>query len=295
MTIDGEAAVQITATPLAHPGARAGAHQPARERRKVAPRTWACERPEIGVYLRRRREELGLTQEEVASAASTTLSSLRKWEAGLRNPSVEGLAAWCRVLNPPDWMLRKITSLALGGLDGLEGLRAETSTPIVAPDDLDHLEAFSGPAYYLAFPQLDVLAANSAARRLAPGLIPAAPGADRPVNVVEWIMTDAARGLIVNWKDTAIRAIHALRVMGPGLVPQARLDDIFNACYDRSPMEFKRFFAAAPADHLDGDELLLRDPVSGATDRYTCRSLRSMQPLRPYELVQLARGASALN
>ncbi|GAB2547635.1 helix-turn-helix domain-containing protein [Nocardia heshunensis] len=285
MTIDGEAAVQMTATPLAHAAAR-----PATNRRKAGQRTWPCERPEIGVYLRRRREALGLTQEEVASAASTTLSSLRKWEAGLRNPSVEGLAAWCRVLNPPDWMLRKITSLALGGLDNL---RAEMSPPVVGADDLDHLEAFSGPAYYLGFPQLDVLAANTAARQLVPGLIPADVGADRPANVVEWIMTESARELVVNWKDTAIRAIHALRVMGPGTVPQSRLDEIFNSCYSQSPVEFKRFFTTDPAETPDSDDLIIRNPLSGNVERYTYRTLRPMGPMRPYELVQLARSTTA--
>ncbi|QVI24139.1 helix-turn-helix domain-containing protein [Nocardia tengchongensis] len=283
--------MQIAERSLANSDTQTISAQPfssARERRRNGKLSWACERPEIGVHLRRRREALGLTQEEVAIAATTTLSSLRKWEAGLRNPSTEGLVAWCRALDLPDWMLRKVISLALNGLDTL---RPNTS-PHVNDDDLDHLEMFGGPAYYLTFPQLDVIAANTAARQLAPSLAPASPDSDRPTNAVEWIMTKPARELLVNWPSVATRMIHTLRVMGPGMVPQYRLDEIFNACYSHSPREFKRFFAADLRDAATDDNVaLVRNPATDTIERYSCRALRPTQPMHQFEQIQLVRSS----
>ncbi|WP_246023553.1 hypothetical protein [Nocardia yunnanensis] len=100
-----------------------------------------------------------------------------------------------------------------------------TLPPVISDDDLDHLEMIASPAYYLGFPDMDVLAANSAARELTPCLVPAEPGS-RPTNVVEWIMTKPARDNIVNWQAVAARTVHMLRVMGPGLVPQERLEGL---------------------------------------------------------------------
>ncbi|MFE3256280.1 helix-turn-helix domain-containing protein [Nocardia sp. NPDC059229] len=283
--------MQIAAPSLPRPGQSAFPPIPPTQVRRGAGRlSWVCERPEIGGYLRRQREALGLTQEEVALAASTTLSSLRKWEAGLRKPSTEGLAAWCRALNPPDWMLRKIMSLALGDLDTL---RTEPWPRTIGREDLAHLESFSGPAFFIRFPDLDVVAANGPARQLIPSLTPADLGPARPVNLAEWIMTDAARELLVDWRDVAVRVIHSLRVMGPGIVPQQRLDEIFNACYSRSPKDFKRFFATDPVgDEQDGDALLVRNLEQGTVDRYTYRSLRPTQPMCPYDVVHLIRSTA---
>ncbi|GGL45873.1 hypothetical protein GCM10011588_70800 [Nocardia jinanensis] len=88
------------------------------QQQRPAPQ-WVCEEPTVGAYMRSRREILGLTQDEVAHAASITVSTLRKWEAGLRNPSLDNLRVWCQVLDLPVWMLRKVVSLVLGEMDSL--------------------------------------------------------------------------------------------------------------------------------------------------------------------------------
>ncbi|RDI69246.1 helix-turn-helix protein [Nocardia pseudobrasiliensis] len=262
-----------------------------RERRQKL--SWVCDRPEIGVYLRRRREALGLTQEEVALAATTTLSSLRKWEAGQRNPGTESLVAWCHALDLPDWMLRKVTSLVLNGIDTLQ---VGTWPPTVNNDDLDHLETIINPAYYFSFPHLDVLAANRLAQRLVPSLAPADPAAARPTNLVEWIMTRPARDLLVNWQAVATRLVYLLRVTGPGLVPQQRLDEIFNFCYSQAPKDFVRFFAAELTKaETNDDVVLLRNPITGEIVQCTYRFLRPVQPMRPYEQFQVARRSNPRN
>ncbi|MFI5782893.1 helix-turn-helix domain-containing protein [Nocardia sp. NPDC051570] len=260
---------------------------PVRERPGADRISWTCDRPEVGVYLRRRREALELTQEEVALAASTTLSSLRKWEAGQRNPGTESLVAWCHALDLPDWMLRKVASLALNDIDTL---RVGTWPPTVNDDDLDHLEMIANPAYYFSFPHLDVLAANGIARRVVPTLAPADHDSPRPTNLVEWVMTKPAQDLLVNWQAVATRLIYLLRVMGPGLVPQQRLDEIFNYCYSQSPKAFTRFFATELTKaETNDDVVLLRNPMTGAVIQCTYRFLRPVQPMRPYEQFQVAR------
>ncbi|MEV6071932.1 helix-turn-helix domain-containing protein [Nocardia sp. NPDC052001] len=239
------------------------------------------------MYLRRRREALGLTQEEVAVAAVTTLSSLRKWEAGLRNPSPESLAAWCRALDLPDWLQRKVASLVLADLDTLQ---VGTWPATLSDDDLDHLEMTTAPAYYIGFPNLDILAANDAARRGVPSLVPADPSSDRPTNLVEWIMTQPARDLLANWENVATRLVFLLRVMGPGLVSQQRLDEIFNFGYAQAPREFTRFFRTDLTKAQTSDDLVLvRNPHTGEADQYTYRFLRPVQTMRPYEQLQLAK------
>ncbi|MCU1644947.1 MAG: family transcriptional regulator [Nocardia sp.] len=239
------------------------------------------------MYLRRQREALGLTQEELAVAALTTVSSLRKWEAGLRNPSPESLVAWCRALDLPDWLQRKVTSLVLADLDTLQ---VGTWPPAISDDDLDHLEMVTAPAYYLSFPNLDILAANNAARRAVPSLIPAEPTSSRPTNLVEWVMTRPARDLLANWEAAATRLVFLLRVMGPGLVSQQRLDEIFNFCYAQSPRDFTRFFHTdLTKEQTSADLVLVRNPHTGANDQYTYRFLRPVQTMRPYEQLQLVR------
>ncbi|MCM6771982.1 helix-turn-helix domain-containing protein [Nocardia sp. CDC159] len=282
--------MQIGAPSVPGTGHRAVSRRPiapASERRRGERFSWASQRPEVGVYLRRRREALGLTQEEVALAASTTLSSLRKWEAGQRNPGADSLVAWCRALDLPDWMLRKVTSLVLNGIDTLQ---VGTWPPTISTDDLDHLETIANPAYYFSYPHLDVLAANALARRMVPSLAPADHRSPRPRNLVEWVMTEPARELLVNWETVAIRLIFLLRVMGPGLVSQQRLDEIFTFCHTQSPREFTRFFATELTKaETNDDVVLLRHPITGDTVQCTYRFLRPVQPMRPYEQFQLAR------
>ncbi|WP_084525106.1 helix-turn-helix domain-containing protein [Nocardia vaccinii] len=258
-----------------------------RQRRAPQKLSWVCDRPQVGSYLRRRREALGLTQDEVALAATTTVSSLRKWEAGLRNPSIESLAAWCSALDLPDWMLRKITSLALNGLDHL-GI--EPQPPTLGNDELDHLETVTAPAYYLIFPHLDILAANYTARRLVPSLVPATPGSSRPTNLVEWVMTTPAREILVDWQTIATQLVYLLRVMGPGLVPQQRLDEIFNFCHSQAPREFTRFFSTELTKAETNNTLIrVRNTITGAIEQHTYQFLHPVQPRRAYEQLQIVK------
>lgn len=220
------------------------------------------------------------------------MSSLRKWEAGLRNPSIEALIAWCRALDLPDWTVRKVMSIVF---DGIDTLRAGSWPPAISEDDRDHLESFRSPAYYLSFPQLDVLAANSAALQWVPSLAPAESSSPRPTNIVEWIMSADARELIENWETAATRLVYLLRVMGPGLVSQHRMDEILNAAYAQSPKHFTRIFCSVPSkDAMNDDLVVLRNPVTGEHVQYTYRLSRSSQPLRPYEQLQLARRSKPL-
>ncbi|MCU1646128.1 MAG: hypothetical protein JWN03_6403 [Nocardia sp.] len=180
-----------------------------------------------------------------------------------------------------------MTSLVLNGMDTLA---VGTWPPTFSNDDLDHLEMVAGPAYYYSFPHLDVLAANTIARQTIPSLLPADLGSPRPTNFVEWIMTKPARDLIANWQTVATRLVYLLRVMGPGLVSQHRLDEIFNFCYSQSPHDFTLFFdTELTKAEMNDDVVLLRNPSTDAIEQCTYRYLRPVQPMRPYEQFQMAK------
>lgn len=251
---------------------------------------WVCEEPTVGAYMRSRREILGLTQDDVAHKASITVSTLRKWEAGLRNPSIENLRVWCQVLDLPSWMLRKVVSLVLGDMDSL---KFGTWPPTLSDSDLDHLELIAGPAYYYSFPHYDLLAANSIARATLPSLVPDLRS-PRPTNLVEWLMTTTAKNLIANWEDCATRLVYMLRIVGPGIVPRQRLDEIFNTCNARAPKEFPRLFTKNPSRQaIASDIILLRNPETGVIEEFTYRSLRPRQPIHHYAQLQLAKRTKA--
>ncbi|MGW0251173.1 MmyB family transcriptional regulator [Nocardia goodfellowii] len=175
-------------------------------------------------------------------------------------------------------------------MSGMDALQTGSSPSVITDDDLDHLEGFNGPAYYFSFPQMDVLAANGVARQWVPSLVPADPSLPRPVNMVEWIMSPHARELITNWEAVAARVVYLLRVMGPGLVSQQRLDEIFNTCYAQSPKDFTRAFCTEPSKaDMNNDVVIIRNPATGLVEQFTYRFLRPVQPIRPYEQLQIIK------
>ncbi|MQY27233.1 hypothetical protein [Nocardia aurantia] len=84
--------------------------------------------------------------------------------------------------------------------------------------------------------------------------------------------------------------------MGPGLMTQQRLDEIFNSCYTQSPRHFTRFFATdLTKAEAEDDTVLVRNPHTGNTEQYTYRFSQPVQPIRPYEQLQIARHGASRN
>ncbi|AYF72933.1 XRE family transcriptional regulator [Nocardia yunnanensis] len=233
------------------------------------------EQPLVGLYMRYRREVLGITQEEAARRMYISVSLYRKLENGERAMSAERLEDWCAAMDAPLWLLEKMISLAM---PKVSRLAIGAWPPQLRQEDLDHLEALPFPAYFHSFPELDVLGANAAARAAFPWLIPASPDADRPVNLIEQFLTvPAVREIVVNWETVVRRVLFTLRVMSPGVVAPERLAQIVDTC--RANADFDRLWFSGMSEELFNDSLVLvRHPVTGDRMAFTIRSYNPFHP-----------------
>ncbi|MFE3259510.1 helix-turn-helix domain-containing protein [Nocardia sp. NPDC059091] len=242
------------------------------------------EQPLVGMYMRFRRETLGITQEEAARRMFISVSLYRKLENGERSMSADRLGDWCAAMDAPMWLLEKMVSLAM---PKASRLAVGTWPPDLRPEDLEHLEALPVPAFFHRFPEQEVLAANRIALEGFPWLAPASPDAERPVNVIEQFMTiPEARELIVNWESVVRRLLFGLRVMSPGLVEPARLEQILETC--RTNPEFERLWAAPMSEELFNDSLVMvRNPMTGERMSFTMRFYNAFHPRCGYQLFVL--------
>ncbi|MEC3916979.1 helix-turn-helix domain-containing protein [Nocardia sp. CDC160] len=233
------------------------------------------EQPLVGMYMRYRRETLGFTQEEAARRMFISVSLYRKLENGERALSVERLEDWCAAMDAPLWLLEKMISLAM---PKVARFARGAWPPQLREEDLEHLEALPFPAYFHSFPELDVLGANAAARQAFPWLIPASPGAERPVNLLETFMTvPEVQELVVNWETVVGRLLFTLRVMSPGVVAAERLAQILDTC--RTNPEFERLWSSGISQELFNDSLVLvRHPLTGERMSFTIRSYNAFHP-----------------
>lgn len=233
------------------------------------------EQPVLGMYMRHRREALGLTQDEVARRMFISLSLYRKLENGERALSAERLGDWCAAMDAPLWLLEKMISLAMRNASNFA---VGSWPPALRQEDLDHLDALPYPAYFHAFPEMEVIAANHVARAAFPWLVPASPDAERPVNLVEQFMTvPAAREIIVNWETIVQRLLYTLRIMGPGNIAPERLAQIVDTC--RANPEFDRLWNSTISEELFNDSLVLaRHPETGERMTFTMRTYNPFHP-----------------
>ncbi|MTE15481.1 MmyB family transcriptional regulator [Nocardia aurantiaca] len=248
------------------------------------------EQPLLGLFMRYRRESLGLTQEDVARRMFVSLSLYRKLEKGERPMSPERLADWSVAMEAPEWLLRKMVSVAMPNLMSVE---TGVWPPALRDEDIEHLEALPFPAFYHRVPEYEVLAANQAAREAFPWLLPAEEHADQPTNVIVQMMTTPlAREVLINWELIVHRLMFVLRVNAPGSVAPERLAQILDAC--RVNPEFERFWNTDISEEDWNDSrVLVRDPETGGQMALTMRSYNAWHPDNcPYQLFMLTPRAS---
>ncbi|MFD7841669.1 helix-turn-helix domain-containing protein [Nocardia sp. NPDC059764] len=233
------------------------------------------EQPILGMYMRYRRETLGITQEEAARRMYVSLSLYRKLENGERALSGDRLEDWCKAIDAPVWMLEKMVSLAM---PKISTLARGVWPPQLRQEDLDHLNALPYPAFFHRFPEYEVLAANPAALGALPWLAPAPLNAERPVNVIEQMMTvPEAPEVLVNWDTIVHRLLFSLRILGPGVVAPERMSQIIETC-STNP-EFARMWATPVSEELYNDSaILVRNPESGDLMSLTMRVYNAYHP-----------------
>ncbi|MEC3916980.1 helix-turn-helix domain-containing protein [Nocardia sp. CDC160] len=243
------------------------------------------EQPVLGMYMRYRREILGLTQEEAARRMYVSVSLYRKLENGERVLSGARLEDWCAAVGAPIWMLEKMVSLAM---PKISTLARGAWPPRLRKEDLDHLNALPFPAYFHRFPEYEVLAANPAANAAMPWLAPAAPDAERPVNVIEQMMTvPEAREVLVNWDTIVHRLLFSLRILSPGVVAPERLAQIIETC--SAHPEFERMWNTPVDEDLYNDSAIqVRIPGTGELITQTMRVYNVYHPsVASYQLFML--------
>ncbi|MGW4531238.1 MmyB family transcriptional regulator [Nocardia sp. NPDC004340] len=229
----------------------------------------------LAMYLRYRRETLGITQEEIARRMYVSLSLYRKLESGERALTPERLEDWCVAAEAPMWMLDKMVTLAV---PKIMTIARGAWPPELRQEDLDHLHGLQFPAYFHRFPEYEVLAANEAATAAFPWLAPAGTDAERPVNVIEQMLTvPEMRELLVNWDTIVHRLVFGLRVLSPGIIAPERLAQIIETC-GVNP-EFERMWNTPMEEWLFNDSLVqVRHPASGEIMSLTMRSYNPSLP-----------------
>ncbi|MFC4125573.1 helix-turn-helix domain-containing protein [Nocardia rhizosphaerae] len=231
----------------------------------------------IARYLRERRESLGLTRSGLSAVAGISAGLIQKIEQGTRSPTLEALTALCDALQIPEPFRDHLVSLSLAPRYDKP---APPRVPIPETEQL-LLDGFAYPASLQSFPTFDVLAVNAPWARQFPGLLPG-------TTLLEWMLLDpAARRVVVEWERQIHASVYSFRVIGPGVVPQARIDELVASC-SRAP-EWERLWTTEPAPPygIDSPELLVRHVDTGEPIALALHNLDFGLPRRTWSLVAM--------
>ncbi|MEV0079559.1 helix-turn-helix domain-containing protein [Nocardia neocaledoniensis] len=231
--------------------------------------------PPIARYLRERRESLGLTRTALSAVAGVSPGLIQKIEQGTRPPTLEALLALCAALQIPEPFRDHLVSLSLA--DRFDK-PAPLALPVPATDQL-LLDSFAHPASLQSFPTFDVHAVNHAWTRQFPGLVPG-------TTLLEWMLLDpVARTVVVEWERQIHASVYSFRVIGPGLVPKARIEELVASC-SRAPEWDRLWTTEPPPPHgIDNPELLVRHVDTGEPTALALHNLDFGLPRRPWALV----------
>ncbi|BAW03488.1 hypothetical protein NSK11_contig00143-0013 [Nocardia seriolae] len=187
------------------------------------------------MFIRSRRDALGMTQAQLAGSTGWSKSAIEKVEAGTLTPSLEFAGALFDALGIPYiYRERIVAALYPGALDRVLG----PSPALPDADALADLEDLPYPAAYLALPEGDVLGVNAAWAAAFPGLRARS-------NLLGYLFTDPeAERMLVDWEQVAHGFTYGLRMMGPLSVPETVLNEIIERC--RVHPEFERMYATDP-------------------------------------------------
>ncbi|WP_157227769.1 MmyB family transcriptional regulator [Nocardia asiatica] len=186
----------------------------------------------LGKTMRQCRNRANITRDQLAPKAFITSSALEKWESGERLPTLDKLKYWFDALRPNDLYREKILSLSNPALFELQlelAAGARRFGPTAA--EIRQLELLPFPACVRTLPTYDLIAANSAFRRLFPGLAPAPPTAARPTNIIEWmVLSPLARSIIQDWYRHTHVLVNALQILAPGVVAHDQIEALVASC-----------------------------------------------------------------
>ncbi|MEV0059407.1 helix-turn-helix domain-containing protein [Nocardia sp. NPDC050718] len=230
----------------------------------------------IARYLRERRETAGLTRTALGGLAGVSPALIQKIEQGTRSPTLEALTALCHALQVPDLIRDHLVSLSLS--HRFDKPEPPVQTPVSATDQL-LLDSFAYPASMQRFPTFDVLAVNDAWARQFPGLEPG-------TTLLEWMLLHpAARTVVLHWERQIHMSVYSFRVISPGVVPQARIDELIASCA-RAP-EWQALWSTEPPPPygIESPELVVRHVDTGEPTAMAMHNLDFTLPQRTWSLV----------
>jgi transcriptional regulator with XRE-family HTH domain len=232
--------------------------------------------PPIARYLRERRESAGLTRAALSAAAGISPGLIQKIEQGTRTPTIEALNAMFDVLEVPALFRDHLVSLSLADRYDSAPPDPADQVPIT---DLVLLNAIPYPASLQVYSTFDIVAANAAWERIFPGLTAG-------TTLLEWMLLDPrAREAMLDWHTQVHLCVYGFRVMSPGVVPQARIDQLVGAC-SQAP-EWAEFWTTEPhaPTHLDRPVQRFKDPETGQPITMIMHALEYTIPRREWSLV----------
>lgn len=236
----------------------------------------------LGSYMQRQRLEQGLTQAQVAARLFMSSSGFEKYENGQRVPTVATVRSWCTALGLPRYKRRKVWSIVMG--EDLS-VAAGALEPVTAAE-LNLMNRMPGPAFLHRVPEYYVLGANAMAIDMFPWLDPALGTPEQPVNVIVQMMTDPrAREMLVNWGTIVHRLVYILKENSLGIVPEAQIATIREACRS-NPLFDRMWDTAMPPATYDDDTVIVRSP-EGEDIYFQMDSLRWAHPWRDIEMFSL--------
>lgn len=199
-------------------------------------------RPEdVGLVQGARRRVQGLRREELATLAGISSDYYLRLEQGRdKNPSAQVLDALARALLLDIKATEHLHQLAVASGSHRDHAYVETVT-----DGVDELiEQFAMPAI-VASRCLDVLAANSIARALSPGLTPGE-------NFLRWrLLEPAARDFYVDWDEATDVAVSGLREAAASDPTDPRLRSVIDELSAASE-RFRELWARADVGYRVG-------------------------------------------
>lgn len=199
-------------------------------------------RPEdVGLVQGARRRVQGLRREELATLAGISSDYYLRLKQGRdKNPSAQVLDALARALLLDIKATEHLHQLAVASGSHRDHAYVETVT-----DGVDELiEQFAMPAI-VASRCLDVLAANSIARALSPGLTPGE-------NFLRWrLLEPAARDFYVDWDEATDVAVSGLREAAASDPTDPRLRSVIDELSAASE-RFRELWARADVGYRVG-------------------------------------------
>ncbi|MGW4240964.1 helix-turn-helix domain-containing protein [Nocardia sp. NPDC004722] len=226
----------------------------------------------LATFVRSRRETLGMTRQQVATATGWSVSSIEKVERGDLVPGLEFLGAIFDTLHIPYlYRAQLVSALFPGMIDRIVG----PATAAPTRRDQRDLDLLPYPAADLALPEGRILATNTQWNSVFPSAGP-------ETNLIVWLLTNPlASSVLIEHEAIAHTFAYGLRMLGSLVLSDERMAEIQQQCAINPAWE--RLYSTDP-QMSGGLEAAIRivDPNTHKLRAYEVRVDKPHQPYRTW-------------